>query len=83
MNCSSCRVRGQKSKLNYRHAELGAAKVKGKTKTKDVQGGSLFSLSSLFSGKGKRKTNSFFFHFHCNTGTDLKEKQKSAKWVGL
>ena len=25
---SSCRVRGQKNKLSYRHAELGAVKVK-------------------------------------------------------
>ena len=30
MNCSSCRVRGQRSKLSYRHAELGAVKVKKK-----------------------------------------------------
>ena len=28
MNCSSCRVRGQKSKLCYSHAELGAVKEK-------------------------------------------------------
>ena len=26
VNCSSCRVRGQKSKLSYRHSELGAVK---------------------------------------------------------
>ena len=56
--CSSCRGMGQKSKLSYRHSELGAVKVK---KTRSVQAGSLFSLSSLFSGKGKRKTHSSFF----------------------
>ena len=30
VNCSSCRVRGQKSKLSYRHSELGAVKWKKK-----------------------------------------------------
>ena len=28
MKWNSCRVRGQKSKLSYRHIELGAVKVK-------------------------------------------------------
>jgi len=28
VKCSSCRVRGQKNKLSYRHAELRAVKVK-------------------------------------------------------
>ena len=28
MNCNSCRVRGQKSKLSYRHAKLRAVKEK-------------------------------------------------------
>ena len=52
MKCSSCRVKGQKSKLSYRHAELEAVKVKKKI-TGNVQAYSLFSLSSLFSGKVK------------------------------
>ena len=30
MKCGSCRVKGQKSKLSHRHAELGAVKVKKK-----------------------------------------------------
>ena len=66
MNCGSCRVRGQKSKLSYRHAELGA--VKGKTnkqKNRNVQACSLFCLSSLFSGKRKEKNSFLFFPFHC------------------
>ena len=29
--CSSCRLRGQRSKLSYRHAELGAVKVRKKS----------------------------------------------------
>ena len=28
VKCSSCRVRGQKSKLSYRHVELAVTKVK-------------------------------------------------------
>ena len=32
MKCGSCRVRGQKSKLCYRHVVLGAVKVKKKKK---------------------------------------------------
>ena len=32
VKCSSCGVRGQKSKLHYRHAELGAVKVKKSTR---------------------------------------------------
>ena len=30
VNCSSCRIRGQKSKLSYRHSELGTVKVEKK-----------------------------------------------------
>ena len=59
MNCSSCRVRGQKSKLGYRREELGAVKV-GKLGILRPAHCS-FSLSSLFSGKGKRKIHSSFF----------------------
>ena len=33
---------------------------------RNVQACSLFSLSSLFSGKGKKKTSFLFFPFHCN-----------------
>ena len=58
----SCEVSGQKSKFSYRHAELRAVKVK-KKKTRDVQACSLFSLNSLFSGKGNRKTHSSFSLF--------------------
>ena len=35
LNYSSCRVREQKSKLSYRHVELGAVKVKKKKKKKN------------------------------------------------
>ena len=60
MKCSSCKVRGQKSKLSYRHADLGAVKVKKKERKKErkkrnVQACSLFSLFSLLLGKVKRK----------------------------
>ena len=30
MNCSSFRIRGQKSKFSYRHSELGIVKVEKK-----------------------------------------------------
>ena len=33
---------------------------------RNVQACSLFSLSSSFSGKGKKKTSFLFFPFHCN-----------------
>ena len=65
LNYSSCRVREQKSKLSYRHVELGAVKAK-KNKNKKQLG--MFrpahtSLSILFLGKRKRKTHSSFFLF--------------------
>ena len=66
LNYSSCRVREQKSKLSYRHVELGAVKAKKKQKqktTRNVQACSHFSLSILFLGKRKRKTHSSFFLF--------------------
>ena len=61
VKCSSCRVRGQKCKLSHRHSELGS--VKGKKKNRNVQSCPLFSLYSLFSGKGRKKTYSSFFLF--------------------
>ena len=53
--CSSCRLRGQKSKLSYRHAELGAVKVK-------------IGTFRPAPGPQKRENkNAFlFFPFHCN-----------------
>ena len=57
MNCSSCRVRGQRSKLSYRHAELGAVKVKKKkNKTLGMLKG-LFTVFFMFFvlRKGKEK----------------------------
>ena len=55
------RVRGQESKLVYRHAALGAVKFSKKKKKQqeknNIQACSLFSLCSLFSGKGKEKQN--------------------------
>ena len=53
VKCSSCRVRGQKSKLSYRHVELGAFKKQNKI-TRNAQACSLFSLSSWFSGSDSR-----------------------------
>lgn len=60
MNCSSCRVRGQKSKLNYRHAELGEVKVKipGVFRPADC---SLPLLSSQERERGKLNPPFFFF----------------------
>jgi hypothetical protein len=49
----------QKSKLGYRHAELGAVKVRKLGILRPAYYS--FSLSSLFSGKGKRKIHSSFF----------------------
>ena len=55
VECSSCRVKGQKSKLSYRHTELDAVKVK-KKKTKKLgkcSGLLTFLFIFLFSGKVK------------------------------
>ena len=60
VNCSSCRVRGQKSKLNYRHAELEEVKVKipGMFRPADC------SLHPLCSQERERKKlNPLFFFF--------------------
>ena len=71
--CSSCRVRGQR--LSYRHSELGAKLEK--KKARNVQAYcSLFSLFSLFSGKGKRKKKSLLFFFFF-TATKPTGKAKS------
>ena len=56
---NSCRVRGQKSKLSYRYAELGTVKVK--KKTRNVQVFSLFSLSSC--PQERKRTHSFSLLF--------------------
>ena len=58
--CNSCRVRGQKSKLSYRYAELGAVKVK-KKKTRIVQVFSLFSLSSCPQERKRKKLLPFLY----------------------
>ena len=70
--CSSCRVRGQR--LSYRHSELGAKLEK--KKARNVQAYcSLFSLFSLFSGKGKRKKKSIlFFSFSLQQNQQGKQK---------
>lgn len=59
MNCSSCRVRGQKSKLNYRHAELGEVKWKYQECSGLLT--VLFIFSLLRKGKGENST--LFFSF--------------------
>ena len=61
--CSSCRVRGQESKLSYRYAELGAVKVKELGMFRPAYC-SLYFLCSQERERGK--THSFFFSFHCN-----------------
>lgn len=58
----SCRVKGKKSRLRYRHAELSPVKVK--KLLGNIQACSLFFLSSLFSGKGEKKCVPLF-PFHC------------------
>lgn len=56
-----------KSKLRYRHAELGAVKVRKRKQLGMVRPDALFSLSSLLSGKGKEKTSFLFFSpIYCN-----------------
>jgi len=75
VKCSSCRVRGQKSKLNYRYAEIGTIKVKTKTekerKKLGIFGPAHSSLYLFCSQERERKKNSFLFFFflpcHCNT----------------
>ena len=59
----SCRVRGKKSKLSYRHAELWAVKVK---KLGIFRPAHYSFYLLLFSGKGEKKTRSSCFSFHCN-----------------
>ena len=67
MSCSSCRIRGQKSKLSYRHAELGAVKVKKKQlRIFRLAHCSLYFFFVL--KKGKEKNSVLFFPFYCNTG---------------
>ena len=76
VKCSSCRDRGQKSNLSYRHAKLEAVKVK-KKKTRNVSGMLTVLLYSLFSGKGKRKTHSSFFLF---TATEVLQGKQGKEW---
>ena len=64
MSCSSCRIRGQKSKLSHRHAELGAVKVKKKLRIFRPAHCSIFFVLK----KGKEKNSVLFFPFYCNTG---------------
>ena len=64
VNCSSCRVRGQKSKLSYRHLELGAIKVK---KLGMLRPTHYFFIFFVF-GKGKEKNSLPFIPFHWNIG---------------
>ena len=59
--CSSCRLRGQKSKLSCRHAELGEVKVK-KLGTFRPAHDSLY----LCPQKRENKNTFLFFPFHCN-----------------
>ena len=56
----------EKANFSYRHAEFEQLKwKKKKKKTRNDQACSLFTFSSLFSGKGKK--NSFLcFPFHHN-----------------
>ena len=69
VKCSSCRVRGQKSKLNYRYAEIGTIKVKTKTEKERKNQEYLGLLSLLFiffvlkKGKEKKKNSLLFFSF--------------------
>ena len=57
---------GQKSKLRYRHAEIRAVKVKKLGMLRPA----LCSLSSLFSGKGK-KSSVLFLLFTVTAGKHL------------
>ena len=61
--CRSCRVRGQNSKLSYRHSELGAVKVNNNNNNK-LECSVLLTLLFIFFvlWKGKEK-NSFLFFF--------------------
>ena len=61
--CSSWRVRGQKSKVTYRHAELEQLKFKKKKKTRNVQACSLFSLLSEKEKEKEKNSLLFFFSF--------------------
>ena len=84
VKCGSCRVRGQKSKVSYRHAELGAVRVK--KKKLGLFRPARCSLIFFVLRKGKEKNSFLFFPFHCNrsapgkTGKEWgKEVQKGKK----
>jgi len=79
VTCSSCKVRGQKSKLSYRNAELGAVKLKKQKcfltvfsiffalrKGKEKTHSFSFPLFTATKGKKTKKPHSFCFPFHCN-----------------
>ena len=61
MKCSSCRVRGKKSKLSYRYAELGEVTVE-KLEMFSPAHFSLYLFFCFFFQERERK-NSFLFLF--------------------
>ena len=71
VKCSSCRARVQKSKLSYRHSELGAVKVKKKKKKLRGFRPAACSLYLLCSQEREREKLILFFPFHCNKGKGL------------
>ena len=64
MKCSSSRIRGQKSKASYRHAELGAIKVK--EKKKECLGLLTVFFFLLCSQEREREKLTLLFPFHCH-----------------
>ena len=88
VNFSSCRVGGQKSKLGYRHEELGAVKAK-KKKNLGMFRPAHCSLNLLCSQEREReKLIALFFLFtateppptHPYSGSPLGETQSKA-WI--
>ena len=77
VKCSSCRVRGQKSNLSYRHAELEAVKVK--KKKLGMFRHAHCSLIFFILRKGKEKNSFLFFPFHCNRSAPGKTRKGMGK----
>ena len=78
--CSFCRVRGQKSKLSFRHAKLGAVKVKKKRKL-EIFRPAHCSLYLLWSQERERKKLiSLFFLFTATEVEYLAAERAGPQW---
>ena len=78
VKCSSCRDRGQKSNLSYRHAKLEAVKVKKKKKLGMFQACSLFSYI-LYSQEREREKLIPLFSFSLQQKCSRENKERNGE----